>query len=172
MNKILFYLLIAVGLVSCRSEVEPLFRMPLEVDFTIPAGLSGILTHTFIVQDVANPLETYLASTNVDTSEIKTIQGGRGELSSVFSETNYQFINRVSVWMLDTDDPNIRKEIHYLDFNQDTDNDSRLRLLTSISNVEEILKKSTFDMEIKLEFRSFSPREIKNRFIFDLEAFK
>jgi len=146
--------------------------MPFEVDFTIPAGLSGILTHTFIIQDVNNPVETYINSTNVDTSEIRVIQGGKGELTSVFSETNYEFINRVSVWILDPDNPNIRKEIHYLDFNQDNDNDARLRLLTSISNVQDLLNKKTFDMEIKLEFRSFSPGEIKNRFIFDLEAFQ
>ncbi|WP_235298126.1 hypothetical protein [Portibacter marinus] len=172
MNKILLYLLIAVCLSSCRSEIEPLFSMPLEVDFTIPAGLSGVLTHTFIIQDVANPLDTYLKSTNVDTSEIRTIQGGKGEITSVFSETNYEFVNRVSVWMVDPDDPRIRKEIHYLDFNQNNNNNARLRLLTSISNVEDLLKKKTFDMEIKLEFRSFSPQEIKNRFIFDLEAFQ
>lgn len=172
MKKILVYFLLAIGLSSCRPDIEPLFNMPLEVDFEIPPGLSGILTHSFVIQDINNPLNGYLTTFNVDISEISLIQAGRGELNARFGETNYQFIDRVSIFLVDSDNPEIQREIYYLDFNSDTNNDSTLPLLSALSNVNELMQKETFDLEIKLTFRSFSPRLIENRLIFNLQAFE
>ncbi|GLR17739.1 hypothetical protein GCM10007940_23540 [Portibacter lacus] len=146
--------------------------MPLEVDFEIPPGLSGILTHSFVIQDIKNPINGFLSTFNVDTSQIKTIQAGRGELNARFGETNYQFIDRVSILLVDSDNPEIQREIYYLDFNSDTNNDTTLPLLSALSNVNDLMKKETFDLEIKLTFRSFSPRLIENRLIFNLQAFE
>ena len=172
MKKILFYLLMVLGFASCRPDIEPLFTMPLEVDFEIPAGLAGILTHTFIVRDITNPLDAFLETFAVDTSQIAIIQAGRGELDARFSETNYQFVEKVSIFMIDSENPNIRKEIYYLDFNNDSNNDRSLPLLTALSDVEDILRKDTFHMEIKLTFRSFSPTFIENTLIFELQVFE
>jgi len=130
------------------------------------------LSHTFVVKDINNPLDAFLETFAADTSQITSIQAGRGELNARFSETNYQFVDRVSIFMIDSENPNIRKEIYYLDFNNDSSNDQTLRLLTGLSDVEDILKKDTFHMEIKLTFRSFSPTFIENRLIFELQVFE
>lgn len=172
MKKILFYVLIVLGFASCRPEIEPLFTMPLEVEFEIPAGLPGILTHTFIVRDVNNPMDAFLETFSVDTSQIASVLAGRGELNARFSETNYQFIDQVSIFMVDAADPTIKREVYYLDFNNDSNNDQTLRLLSAISDVESILKNDTFHMEIKLTFRSFSPTLVENTLIFELQVFE
>ncbi len=172
MKKFLFYLLMALGITSCRSDIEPLFSMPMEVDFEIPAGLAGILTHTFIIRDVKSPLDAFLETFSVDKTQIASVTAGRGELAAIFSETNYQFIDRVSIFIVDSDDVDIRREIYYLDFNNDTSNDNALELLTATSDVASMLEKGSFDMEVKLTFRSFSPTNIQNRLIFELQVFE
>lgn len=154
---------------SCRPEVEPLFTMDLQADFDIPAGLSGILTHTFIIRDYDNPLDGYSSTFGVDTSRIKAIQAGRGELVPIFGGASYDFVEKVSVWMVDSENPNLRREIFYLDFNNNQNN-SGLRLLSSTSNVKDMMTKETFDLEIKLTLRRISPQLIENRLIFSLLA--
>ena len=169
MKKYFFLIAIIVGLSSCRPEVEPLFTMPLEAEFEIPAGLGSLLTHTFVIRDIPNPLQTYLQTVNVDTSQITSLQAGRGQIEAIFSTSDYEFVNKVSVWMVSSSDPNMRRELYYLDFHNGT-NDSRLKLLSAISNVKDLLADRTFDIEVKLEFRSFSPRLIENRLIFNIIA--
>ncbi len=154
---------------SCRPEVEPLITMDLQADFDIPAGLSGILTHTFIIRDYDNPLDGYASTFGIDTSRIKSIQAGRGELVPIFGGASYDFVEKVSVWMVDRDNPNIRKEIYYLDFNNNQNN-SGLRLLSATSNVKDMMEKETFNLEIKLTLRRISPQLIENRLIFSLLA--
>lgn len=170
MKKFLFLLVISVSLFSCRSEVDPLFTMNMEVEFEIPAGLGSLLTHTFVIRDVKSPLESYLTTFGGDSNSIASIQAGRGELTALFSASNYQFVNRVSVWMVSSENPDIRKELYYLDFNNDNSNDGSLKLLSAVSNVQSIVDNDTFHMEVKLEFRSFSPTTIENRLIFSLVA--
>lgn len=157
---------------SCRPDVEPLFIMEMEVDFEIPAGLSSILTHTFLIRNINNPLDGYSQTFGVDTSQIITIQPGRGELFAIFGETNYDFVNRVSVWITASDNPDFRRELFYLDFNNNNNNGNTLRLLSSASNIKRLLTDDTFDIEVKLDFRSFSPRLIENRLIFNLVAYE
>jgi hypothetical protein len=144
----------------------------MEANFEIPAGLAGILTHTFIVRNVPNPLEGLLQNFNIDSSRVTAIRPGRGQLEARFTATNYQFVDRVSILMVDPDDIDNRREIYYLDFNNDNNNDSELRLLSAVSNVEELMKKDFFDLEVKLTFRSFSPTLIENRLIFELQVFE
>ena len=171
--RLLIYIFFAIGLVNfygCRSEVEPLFEMNMDADFDIPAGLSGILTHTFIIEDVINPLIAYTQNTGIDTSQIRSIQAGRGEITAIFNSTNYDFVDRVSVWVVDPNNVERRKEIYYLDFNNNQNNDNSLRLLSASSNVKDILTDNTFNMEVKLTFRRISPQLIENRLIFSLLA--
>jgi hypothetical protein len=146
--------------------------MPLEAEFEVPAGLAGILTHTFIIRDVLNPLEGLLQTLNIDSSRIANIRPGRGEIVSRFTETNFQFVDRVSIFLVDPDDIEIRREIYYLDFNNDNSNDNSLQLLSAVADVEELMKKDVFDLEVKLTFRSFSPTLIENRLIFELQVFE
>ena len=159
-----------LGIISCRPEVEPLFTMDLEADFEIPAGLGSLLTHTFIVRDVKNPIDAYLNTFGVDTSSITSIQAGRGELNAIFSSTNYEFVNRASVWMVSSQDPDKRRELFYLDFNNNNNSANSLRLLSSVSNVKEFFEEDYFNIEVKLEFRGFSPTLIENRLTFSLIA--
>lgn len=170
MNRNLAYLILILCFASCKPEVDPLFTMDMEVEFEIPAGLGSLLTHTFVIRDVKNPLDSYLQTFGGDESTIASIQAGRGELTALFSSSNYEFVNKVSVWMVSSENPDIRRELYYLDFNNDNNNDNSLKLLSAVSNVQSILENDTFDMEVKLEFRSFSPTTIENRLIFSLIA--
>ncbi len=171
MCKFILLLFILPILISCKPEVEPLFTMNLEVDFDIPAGLSNILTHTFVIRDIKNPKGAYLKTFGVEEQKISSIQAGRGEITSLFSTTDYDFVNKVSVWIVSSKDPDIRREMYYLDFNNNNSNkEGTLKLLSAVSNVKDLLDEETFDIEVKLEFRSFSPRFFENRLIFSLIA--
>ena len=170
MRVIVLLSFVWVLLGSCGRQVDPLFTMDMEVNFEIPTGLSSILTHTFVINDVFNPLESYLSAFGVDTSDITTIQAGRGEFAAQFISTDYNFIQRVSIWMVSNSNPNLRSEIYYLDFNSGNNSNNTLKLLSAVSNVKEQLREETFTLEIKLEFSQITTRLIENKFIFKLIA--
>lgn len=166
---LILLILSGISLTSCSKEVVPIFTMGIEADFEVPAGLSSVLTHTFVIKNIKSPLDAYLDSYAVSKDDITAIQAGKGEIVSLFSSTGFDYVERVSVWMVDADDPDFRKEIYYLDFNNGN-NDTSLRLLSGLPNVLPILAKDTFTLEVKLKFRGFSPAQSENRIVFNLLA--
>jgi len=169
MFKLIAAVLMILMLVSCGEKTVPLFTIDFQEPFSIPAGLNTIETHTFIIQDIPSLLESYKSNYNVLDEDIGSILPSRGRMNQVFSNINYDFIQSVSVWMVSNVDPLYRYELYYLDFVPLNTGDE-IKLLSGISNLKELMQEGSFDLEIKLKFRTFPPNQTDNLLTFGLVA--
>lgn len=154
---------------SCGDKNVPLFTIDFQEQFTIPAGLNTIETYTFLIQDVPTLLESYKTTYNVSDEEIVSILPSRGRINQIFSNINYDFIQTVSIWMVSNLDPDVRYELYYLDFVPLNTGDE-LKLLSGISNLKELMNEASYNLEIKLRFRTFPPNQTDNLITFGLVA--
>ena len=164
---LIFFLL---GSLSCGDDVEPLFQLVYDVDFTIDPGLNTIDTHVYTIRNVPSFLEDFALANNVNPDSIVSAAPNRATITTIFQNIDYNFLDQLSVWMVSVNNPNDSREIFFLDF-VDLDEDSEVRLLSSIANVIDYLREGSFNIEVRLRLRSFSPAEINSRLSFDITAF-
>ena len=158
------------GFYSCGDDVQPLFDLEYEVDFTIDPGLNTIDTHVYTIRDVPSLLSDYAAINGVIVDSIKSGAPNRATLTTVFQNINYDFLDQMSVWMFSSSNPSDNQEIFFIDF-VELNEDNEVRLLSSLANVIDYLREGKFDIEVRLRLRSFSPAEINSRLIFNITAF-
>ena len=149
-----------IGLLGCGSDEQRLFDIELEADFTIGAGLNTFDTHYFIVRRVPTRIQNYLL--NLDPSLVDQILPTRAEITAPFNTIDFSIVREVSIWAISTRDPSVKKEIFYQD-RIDFGEQKELRLFSSLSEVKEIFLEDKFDLEIRLNFRTFTPTEIDTR---------
>lgn len=155
---------------SCGSTEDALFDIELQADFVVPAGLNNIETHFFILRDVPTQIQSYLNINNAMPEDIGRILANRARITGQFSNIDFRIIERVSVWAISSSDSGLRREAFFLDFvpsNQEGD----LQLLSSISNVREIVLEDTFDLEIQITFRNISAAILESRIFMTFSAF-
>jgi hypothetical protein len=169
MFKLFSGILISILFLSCGDKTVPLFTINYEEQFSIPAGLNTIETHTFVIKDIPALLETYKSTFNVLDEDIAAILPSRGKIDQVFSNINFDFIQTVSIWMVSTIDADFRYELYYLDF-VPLNTGNELKLLSGISNLKDIMEEGSFNLEIKLKFRTFPPNQTDNVLNFGLVA--
>ena len=156
-----FLVLVAFANMRCSPSEEPLFVMQLEADFNILAGLNAFDTHFFIIRNVPTRIESYLNNA-VDEELIDRILPNRAELNARFVNVDWALVREVQILAVDPTDPNNKKEIFYHD-RVDLNNVNELRLLSSLSEVKDILLQDWINLEVRLNFRRPTPVEIESR---------
>ena len=145
---------------GCSTERDVLFEMNIEVDFKIFPGLSNLDTHYFILERVPTRINNYIQANNREI--IGKILPNRAEITSRFNTIDFSIVREISVWAISSSNPDLRKEIFYqnrIKFSEQNE----LRLFSSLSEVSDILLEDEFDLEIRLNFRTFTPTEIDSR---------
>lgn len=165
----LLFAVILILFSSCEDKETPLFKMNFESEFAIQAGLNTIETHYIIIQDVSSLIESYKATFNVTDEEISSILPSRATMSQIFSNYPYDYIDKISFWAVSNIDPTLRKEMFYMDF-VPLNQDDELQMISSISNLKDIMLEGSFDLEVKLNFRSFPINQTDNIITFSLVA--
>jgi len=154
-------------LLSCGGGENALFEMEIEAELLIPAGLNSFDTHYFIVRDVPTRIANYTLNTFED---IDRIQASNALITGRFQDIDYGIIDQIIIEVISQSDPSTQKEIFYnnlVPFSQNSD----LQLLSSLSNVKEILTEEFVDLEIRLIFKSFTPRELDTRLLMQFNAY-
>lgn len=144
-----------------------MFEMEIEAELLIPAGLNSFDTHYFIVRDVPTRIANYTLNTFED---IDRIQASNALITGRFQDIDYGIIDQIIIEVISQSDPSTQKEIFYnnlVPFSQNSD----LQLLSSLSNVKEILTEEFVDLEIRLIFKSFTPRELDTRLLMQFNAY-
>lgn len=137
---------------SCTSDENVLFEIDLQEVIFVPGGLNNIETHVFVVPGIPNLLNAYLESNGFSYEDISRIGSGSARLEGNFQKYNYSVLAEVEVDMLNSDGTE-RLEIFYqeeIPFNE-TD---QVNLFGSLTDVKEIMKDDTYNLEIALRFRS------------------
>lgn len=166
----IFSIILLLSILGCEKERVPLFEVNLDAEFEIQSGLNTISTHVFIIKDVPTNYKISADNRGVDTSQITNIQSARGLLKAKFGSADYDFVSRVSVYALSKSDPTLRREMFYLDF-VPLETNEELRMLSSTSELREILNDEYIDVEVRLNFRSFTGPSLPTRLVFGYVVF-
>ena len=149
-------LLLLISL-SCKTDDDSDYlaaKDNLVVSFKVPVGLNNLETHYFSIKNVDLFLKETLAANSLNGSNYK-ISGNKGRLVSRLGQIDLSSMAEVTVDAVSINDPTQRREIFYqtqIPFALR----SELNLLTSLSEISELLVDDKINIEIGIRFRSFS----------------
>lgn len=109
-------MLCLVGL-SCKKEDSqpPGFDMAFQRDFSIPAGISAFDVHHFQLKNIPSNWEQYLLQHGKTDADIARVINAEASLGGIFGDVDLSVIDRISVRVYDSANPNDYVEIAYRD---------------------------------------------------------
>jgi len=165
----IFLLVISATLLfcGCSKDEEPRFTMPVEVALFFPAEFNTIETHTVEFFSVPNQLQLRLEQNGMTEDQITSIVSGRGQIIPVTSNVQYQLMNNIRVNVSSIDNDSDINEMYYNDFIE-FDHEGNLELLSSISELKDIMKEGVFNLQIKYNLRQSLLTATEHKLRFDL----
>lgn len=139
---------------SCEKEEAIKYEVRTEAEFIIPSGLNTIETHYITVREVPTFFLLNAQRFNIGSSTSFRIQASKGLLRAKFNDAEFDFVERISVWAVSRSDPSLKREMYYLDFNPLTTT-SELRMLSSTTELSQILRDEFIDLELRFNLRRF-----------------
>ncbi len=156
-NKLI--ILFSFFCLGCSNEPPTLFELNTESKFTISAGLDNFRTHTFIMRNIPTRINSVFSLNNENL--ISGIFASRARIEAPFVNFDFSLINTVIINIWDPRFPEDKKEVFFIDlFNNRNHKD--LQLFSSLSEVKDILLNNTFDAEVRILFKAFTPTEVES----------
>lgn len=167
-----YSILVLIGFltISCGKDQRELFVIDNEIEFILPGGLNTIETHIFLVRDVPTFFDQSLQTYGYREEDVTQIGSGRGLLTGSFQNIDYDFIGEISIRALSQRERGLSREMFYRE-NIPFTHDGELQLLSSISNLTDILSDPFVDIEIRIRLRDIVPADIQNKLIFSYAVF-
>lgn len=134
--------------------------MRIDGDFSIPPGLNSFDTHHFIIRDVPTRFRNFVA--DPDDANIGRVLPSQATLTALFVGIDWAIIREISVHVVSDSNPEESKEVFF----NDRVNSSQvkdLELLSSLSEVKDILFQDFVTLEVRLNFRRITSAEIESR---------
>jgi len=153
---------------GCTSGPEPLFTLPMEVNFTIPPGLNNFDTHYFIYERIPTFYRNYVNAAN--ESSVDHVNAGRGEIRARLDNIDWSIVREVAIHVVDPNNPEINKEAFYQDVVQFSGVEE-LRLFSSLPELKDILFNDFVTIEIRFNFRRVPFREMDARLSMNFVAY-
>ncbi len=151
---------------SCSGDRAPLFRMNLEADLIIPAGLNSLDTYYFTIPLVPTNFRTYWGG---NPSDVQSILPANAQMFSRFSNIDWNIVREVYIFAVSPRNPDNRKEIFYQNLIE-RNRSSELRLFNSLPDVRDLLVQDFVNLEVRINFRVITPFEIDTRLIMNFHA--
>ncbi len=165
----LFLVLLSLNMSSCtKDNGRHLFDTEIEVNFDIPAGLNNLETHYFNIKNIPSFYEEKKSIYGVSDDDILKSLANRASIIPRFQEVDYGFIRDISIKLYDDEYP--RSEAFYLETVRISE-ENELNLLSSLTNLKDILSKPTFDLEIRINFKTFTVRTTENKIKLNFSSF-
>lgn len=167
MKKYFLGLLIVIAGLSCGGGDTPIFVMELEAELIFPAGLNNLDSYYFKIEDVPTRIANY---STTSFGDIDRIQSSNARIEGRIFDIDYSIIDQITIDAISKSDPSNQKEIFYnnlISFNDQ----SELQLLSSLSDVGDILTEETVDLGIRIIFKTFTRMELDTRFFMTFNAY-
>lgn len=165
-----FFLLLILGSISCQKDAgERLFDFRTEVNLDIPPGLGTFSTHYFVIDNIPSRYKLQRESAGVSEESVVNILASHANIIPRFQDIDYGFIRDISLRFFN-EEGEAKIEGFYLDEIKFSE-PNELRLLSSISNLKEILSKPYFSLEIRINFKTFTPSNGENIIKLNFSAF-
>lgn len=155
---------------GCGDGRTPVFDFNLETDFIINAGLNSTETYYFPIRNVPTFYAQNIANNGLRSEEVTSIVANRASIQPLFIDLDMNFIRRVSIVGYPAGVPEDEREFFYMEF-VDINEDGVLDLFSSIAELKDIIASELIDLEIILNFRTFTPTNIESRLNFSLSVF-
>jgi len=160
-NSVIYILLIlTVFQMSCGADVEPLFTIEVESEFVLPPGLNTFDTHYFRIDNVPTRAKNFLGA-DFDKASVGRVLANRAELNARFSNIDWSIIREISIHAISPRNPEVSKEIFYHD-RVELQGVKELQLLSSLSEVKDILLEDIMTLEVRINFRRTTREEIES----------
>ncbi|MBK8700207.1 MAG: hypothetical protein IPN29_12020 [Saprospiraceae bacterium] len=156
---------------GCFSEDREYIVRKLNLAFDVPAGLNSIESHYFRIDDVYMFLDETLEINKLAKESVTEITGSSAILTSRQGGVDFSDIDRISVFAVSQTDKSLRKEMFYLE-NIPTRNLNELKLLTGLSNISSLIVENKLDIEVRIQFRTFSTQPMRLDLDFGYLIFK
>jgi hypothetical protein len=170
LKQILFTFCVGLLFTSCDKQTTALYEVTMDATFDLPNNFNTIETYYFPIKNVPTFYSQSAALHSLDTSNVSAVLASRGLITGNFQDVDFDFISRVSIYAVSQKDPNLKREMYYLDLVPLT-TDTQLKMLSSSTQLKEILSEELIDLEVRLNFRSFSVSNVKARIEFGYAVF-
>ena len=162
---------IALLFLKCTPDRGPvLFQMEyFDETFTIDPAFDPFLTHTFQYR-IPTDYNFYKNDLAFSDEDIISITPRRFRMTNVSTNDDYNFINEISVRIIDPETPDTPFEIFYhLPANRRLDN--FIDLIPNDKELKSIMIRDRFEIEVRLiRFRDRPPTLITTRFEFGFDV--
>lgn len=157
---------ISILFLKCTPDREPVqFQMEyFDESFTIGPANDPLLTHIFEFKNMSTDFEAYEDQFNITEDDIVSITPRRFRITNISTADEYDFLNEISIKILDPDDPEKKFEIFYHIANNQNLGAS-LDLVPNDTDLKRFMVNRRFSIEVQLvRFRERPPTSITTRF--------
>ncbi len=155
---------------ACGKEDRARFTLPVEATFFVQPGLNSFETHFVKVQSVPIFLNTGLANSGMTKEAVTSIISGKGQLIPISTNIEYRLFNDFSINAISILNGDKLDEMYYQDVIR-FDHTGNLELLSSISELRDIMINGVVDIEIKFNLRQSTLVATEHKIVFELEVF-
>lgn len=162
MYRILLFVLVAISTLTCKKDerrgVDILFRR----DFEIQAGIGPFVVHHYYLNNIPSTYKAVLQANSLQDSMITNIFNSNGELSTIFGDTDLNFITRISIRIFEEGNPGNYIEVAYRDPAPNNSN-ATLGLVPSLADVKSFITKDRFGIDVAVEVRNITTENVPVR---------
>jgi hypothetical protein len=164
MNFKLFALLaFTFFLSSCKKEeIGPGFDMTFRQDFTIQPGLNVFSVHHYYLKNLTTHYTQLLDDNNKTDADITRIEPSQVNLSGVFGDSNFDFIEEASIRVYLESDPTDYLEFAYR-YPVPLETGNNLGMIPGLANVKRFLNQDRISIDVSLRLRNTTNEEISAR---------
>jgi hypothetical protein len=161
--KIFILLALTIFLSSCKEEnTGPGFDMTFRQEFTIQPGLNVFSVHHYFLKSIPTHYNQLLDENNKTDADILRIEPSQINLSGVFGDANFDFIEEASIRVYLESDPTDYLEFAYR-YPVPLETGNNLGMIPGLANVKRFLNQERVSIDISLRLRNTTTEEIQAR---------
>jgi len=167
------YMLLPLLLLSAsckkKEDTRPGFDLQYQTQFDIPAGLGPFVVHHFYLKNIPTRFEQTLLQNGKLKEDIAAILTTQANLSGIFGDADFAFIEQISVKVYNETDPIGAIEAAYR-FPVPLDPGNNLPLIPSLADLKDILEEPRFSLDVALWLRKTTQIETSVRLDLQFKA--
>ena len=162
----IFLILVAIIIFSgCTKDQHFLFEMGFQRDFEIKAGLNPVEEHNFLLNNFFVDTAALFGSRKMTSDMINNIQPITMQIVNLSSNSSLEFINDISLIVIDKDKPNLNFEAFYRD-PVPADTGPQVDMVATLADFKQIILKNNFNVRVRMRIRRTTQEFITARVIF------
>lgn len=169
MKQLIFLVILAISVSSCKKEEEEGFELKYFLNFDIPAGLNPVQAHFWEIYDIPSEFAAQANVANYTEEDVRRIHSKFLNLNLRNpSNSDYKWIEKIFLYINTDSLP--QAEIGYLEFIPNNAGD-QLNLIPSQTDLKGYLTSEEFDLTIEIQPFITSPLTTSNTFDLTFHAF-